>query len=374
MKILRTSIGAAGVLALAAAVAFGAELSMRNTSDAANAAPASTKMVTPTMPTTPSVGDDTGTLSHGVRTFRLTAMQFEQHIATFPIQHAKVMGWKITGRPDSTASTPGPTLVSFAGEKVQLVVTNHLTVPTSVHPHGLHQPNADDGVSGIDFTPIEPGQTRTYPAFTPGHAGTFAYHTHTDTAMQEPAGLAGEFIVLPKHVAAKQNPQVDLAMTLQSFNPSNDGGLTVAEGAPAVSQPNGRGMWPFNTINGKTGDAEGAPITIRQGDLVQIRLYNASDMTHSMHLHGQDMTLVAVNGHAVPHQTVTTKAISPGEFFTLQFRANNPGNWVFHCSFPGHQANNSISGYDGAPVGMTRIFHYTSAPAVPAQYFGPPTK
>lgn len=235
-------------------------------------------------------------------------------------------GWKETGKPDSSASTPGPTLISYAGEKVQFVVTNHLTMTTSLHPRGTHQPNPDDGVAGIDFTPIKPGQTRTYPTYTPGHAGTFAYHTHTDTANQEPRGLVGQFIILPKKVRASDNPQVDVAMTLQTFNPSNDKGLTVAEGAPAVAMPNDRGMWPFNVINGKTGDAEGAPVTIRQGDLVQIRLYNASSMTHSMHLHGQDMKLVAINGHPVTPETVTTKAISPGEFFTLQFRANNPGN------------------------------------------------
>jgi len=66
---------------------------------------------------------------------------------------------------------------------------------------------------------------------------------------------------------------------------------------------NSFGQFPFNTISGKTGDAEGAPITIRKGDLVQIRLYNASEKTHSMHLHGQDLTLVDINGHPVtPHR------------------------------------------------------------------------
>lgn len=45
-----------------------------------------------------------------------------------------------------------------------------------------------------------------------------------------------------------------------------------------------------------------------------------------MHLHGQDMTLVDINGHPVTPRTETTQSISPGEFFTLQFHANNPGN------------------------------------------------
>jgi FtsP/CotA-like multicopper oxidase with cupredoxin domain len=331
-----------------------------------------TKMVNETVPTTPSVATDNGQLVGNTRIFRLTAVEVTQQIATFPIKTAKVLAWKPTGSPDSAASTPGPTLLSYVGEKIQFVVTNNLTMPTSLHPHGTHQPNSADGVAGIDFTPIPPGATRTYPAYEPGHAGTFAYHTHTDTAVEEPRGLVGLIIILPKKIAANDNPQVDVAMTLQQFNPSNDDGKTIADSAPAVPKPDERGMYPFSTINGKTGDASGGPINIKKGDLVQIRLYNASGMVHSMHLHGMDMQLVAVNGHPRTPTTVTTQSISPGEFFTLQFRANNPGNWVFHCSFPGHVANAAMSGYEGAPVGMLRVFHYIGAPAVPAQYFAAP--
>ncbi|WP_168225755.1 multicopper oxidase family protein [Pseudarthrobacter sp. NIBRBAC000502771] len=329
--------------------------------------------VATTIPTTPGVDTDMGELQGDTRIFRLTAVEVTQQIATFPIKTAKVLGWKATGSDDIKASSPGPTLVSYEGEKVQFVVTNDLDQPTSLHPHGTHEPNAADGVAGIDFEPVKPGTTRTYPAYQPGHAGTFAYHTHTKTAEQEPRGLVGLITILPKTTQAKQNPQIDIGMTLQQFNPSWDDGRTVSEGAPAVPKPDERGMFPFSTINGKTGDAAGGPININQGDLVQIRLYNASGMAHSMHLHGMDMTLVDINGHPTPPTTITTQAIEPGEFFTVQFRANNPGNWVFHCSFPGHQANASESGYQGAPVGMLRIFHYSGSAPVPADYFGSPS-
>ncbi|AOT04688.1 multicopper oxidase domain-containing protein [Arthrobacter sp. U41] len=86
-------------------------------------------------------------------------------------------------------------------------------------------------------------------------------------------------------------------MTLQQSNPANDDGKTVSEGAVAVPKPDERGMFPFGTINGTTGDASGGPININQGDLVRTRLYNASGMSHSIHLHGMDMTLVDINGH-----------------------------------------------------------------------------
>lgn len=347
-----------------------------------------------TVPVTPSVATYEGEKKGNTRTFRLTAVEITQQLATFPIREATVWGWQVTGQRE-TASTPGPTLVAYEGEKIQFVVTNNLPDgnPTSLHPHGTHQPNANDGAAGIDFAPIAVGETRTYEPYTPGHPGTFAYHTHTNTATQEPRGVVGLITVLPKKVSAKDAPDVDLAMTLQTFNPDGpdadptatpgEGGLELTpadERGLVAPMPDNRGMFPFFTINGKTGDAsnlgpnsQGGVIKVDQGDLVQIRLYNASGMSHAMHLHGMDMTLVDINGHPVTPTTVTTQAIAPGEFFTLQFRADNPGTWIFHCSFPGHQANAGQSGYMGAPVGMTRIIQVGEpSPVFSDAYFGPP--
>jgi len=361
MTVRRTSaiLVALSVLVAALVIVVSTNNAAPGNQAAAAVRASATKTTRPTTPSTPSVGNYWGTKKGNTRTFRITAEQFTQKVANFPIRTAQFWGY---AAPGEKPSTPGPTLLAREGEKIKLVVTNKLSEPTSVHPHGTHQPNDADGVAGVDFNPIQPGETRAYPAYKPDHAGTFAYHTHTNTATQETRGLAGQLIVLPKTVASAKNPDVDVAMTLQSFN-------IPAEGQLVATEPNDRGMWPFNVINGKTGDASGQPITIRKGDLVQIRLYNASPMPHSMHLHGQDMKLVAINGHRTKPQVVTTKAISPGEFFTLQFRANNPGNWVFHCSFAHHQANDGMSGYQGAPVGMTRIFHYAGAPQVPAEYY-----
>ncbi len=321
--------------------------------------PARPRMVSPTIPQTPSLASYWGAKQGDTRTYRLTATQFTQQIANFPIRTATVWGYQAPGQ---APSTPGPTLLARQGDRVQLVLTNDLPQPTTIHFHGMHEPNGtNDGVPGIDTSPIQPGETRTFPAFRPGHPGTFAYHTHAYTAEQEPRGLAGMVIVLPRRVPASRNPQEDFAMTLQQFDPPSEGALV--DPMPASVQ------FPFNTINGKTGDASGGPLTIRRGDLVQIRLYNASPKAHAMHLHGQDQRIVAINGHPVTPTTVTTKAILPGEFFTVQFRANNPGNWIFHCSFSSDQANAGLSGYQGAPVGMTRVFHYQGAPPVPPQYF-----
>ncbi len=132
------------------------------------------------------------------------------------------------------------------------------------------------------------------------------------------------------------------------------------------------GDFPFRTINGKTGEASGGTMNVREGDLVRMRVYNASNREHAMHMHGHDITIVSRNGHLIPkraRQEITTFNISSGDFVELEFRARNPGNWIFHCHVPHHTSNTMLSGYNGSPIGMTRIVHYEGSPAVPPAYF-----
>ncbi len=307
----------------------------------------------PVIPETPSVPTLTGTLDGTVRTFDLTAEQFTQQIANFPVRTAQVWGYN--------GSTPGPTLIAYEGETVRVTVTNRLPEPTSVHFHGMHEPNEDDGVAGISqVEPIRPGETFTY-EFTPGHQGTFAYHSHTSSAVQELRGLDGFFIILPRDVPPEQEVARDFAMTLQQFAPPGEGALV-------DPFPPG-GEFPFSTINGRTGEASGGPITVNVGEKIRIRLYNASNLSHAMHLHGAHFTEVARNGHPTPPVTETTVNVAPGEFVDVEFTFDQPGNWIFHCHFPHHTSNMMLDGFNGAPVGMTRVFNTEGFADPPAEYF-----
>ena len=334
-------------------------------------------MVEPTVPSTPSVKTYYGKLDCAdqslspdaespapdgcTRVFHLTAEELTQKLANFPLKTAAVWGY---AAPGIKPSTPGPTLISYQGETVQVIEKNKLPEPTTIHPHGLHQPNADDGVAVISQPkPIEPGEKYAYPAFVPGHVGTFAYHAHFDSAVQEQRGLDGMWDVLPREEHESIRVDEDFNMTLQIWGWMKNGGPVAPFGLPPG------GAFPIDTINGKTGDASGGPLTIHEGDLVRIRLYNASQQTHSMHLHGQDIVAISKNGHAIPPERETTQTVNPGDFYEVEFRADNPGNWIFHCHFPHHTANGMNSGFGGAPVGMTRIFHYAGAPKVNPKYF-----
>jgi len=326
-------------------------------SDQPAARAATGRVVPPTLPVTPSVRTLRGMRRGGTRTFHLTASQFTQQIANFPIKKVQVWGYN--------RSTPGPTLIAYRGERIRVVVTNGLPEATTVHFHGAGAPNRFDGVAGISQPdPIPVGKSFTY-SFVVHRAGTFAYHSHTDSAVQELRGLDGFLLVMPRRVRARDKVDEDFAMALQQFAPPAEGGLV----APF---PPGTGDFPFSTINGKTGDASGSALTIHRGDLVRIRLYNASNLSHSMHLHGMPFEEVSKNGYAIPRSArspETTVNLAPGEFVDIEFRANNPGNWIFHCHVPHHTSNKMMDGYHGAPVGMTRIFHYAGYRAVPAGYF-----
>lgn len=284
-----------------------------------------------------------------------------QQIANFPMKMAEVWGYATPGMP---ATTPGPTLISFAGEKVQIRETNRLPDPTTIHIHGLHQPNDADGVAGVSQPePIKPGATFDYPVFVPGHAGSFSYHSHYESAVQDMRGLDGMWDVLPRKVRQSTKVDVDVNMTLQIWGWEKEGSLVQPFGTGPAKQ------FPFDTINGKTGDASGGPIEIKEGDRVRMRIYNASQEVHAMHLHGHDEIVVSKNGHAVPQTRETTQTVSPGDFYEIEFTANNPGNWIFHCHFPHHTSNAMKGGFNGAPVGMNRIFHYQGFAPVNPFYF-----
>ncbi|QXD17236.1 copper resistance system multicopper oxidase [Rhodocaloribacter litoris] len=91
-------------------------------------------------------------------------------------------------------TVPGPLLRFREGEEVVLKVTNRLKEDTSIHWHGLLVPFNMDGVPGVSFPGIRPGETFTY-RFALRQSGTYWYHSHS--GLQEQTGVYGPIIVDP---------------------------------------------------------------------------------------------------------------------------------------------------------------------------------
>ena len=103
------------------------------------------------------------------------------------------------GGRDGTAVTingtvPGPMLRFREGETVTLRVTNRLDEDTSLHWHGLLLPSDQDGVPGVSFPGIRPGETFTY-RYPVRQNGTYWYHSHS--SVQEQLGNYGALVIDP---------------------------------------------------------------------------------------------------------------------------------------------------------------------------------
>lgn len=86
-------------------------------------------------------------------------------------------------------------------------------------------------------------------------------------------------------------------------------------------------------------------IKIKRGEVVRITLYNNSMMRHPMHLHGHDFRVINSQGEYSPLKNVLD--LMPMETVTIEFPANQDGDWFFHCHILYHMM-----------AGMGRIFSY----------------
>lgn len=93
-------------------------------------------------------------------------------------------------------TVPGPLLRFREGEEAVLRVTNGLNEDTSIHWHGLLLPYTMDGVPGLSFDGIPPGETFEY-RFPIIQSGTYWYHSHS--GLQEQLGVYAPLIIDPAH-------------------------------------------------------------------------------------------------------------------------------------------------------------------------------
>jgi len=104
-----------------------------------------------------------------------------------------------TGTPASAitlnGTVPGPLLRMHEGREVTIALTNRLDEVTAAHWHGLKVPNNMDGVPGVTFPGIKPGETFQY-RFDLRQSGTYWYHSHA--ILQEPAGFYAPLIIDPQ--------------------------------------------------------------------------------------------------------------------------------------------------------------------------------
>lgn len=224
---------------------------------------------------------------------------------------------------------PAPLIRLREGQHVRIAVTNMLDEDSSIHWHGLLVPFHYDGVPGVSFPGIAPGETFIYD-FPIVQAGTYWYHGHSN--MQEAMGLYGAMVIDPathdpvhadrEHILVLSDwsmvhPHRLLRRLKQSGGYYNRQRQTVAGLLAGRDQPLGERLkWAgmrmdptdISDVTGATyrylinGHDTGGNWTglFVPGEAVRLRIVNAAAMTNfNLRLPGLAMTVVQADGQDV---------------------------------------------------------------------------
>lgn len=249
-------------------------------------------------------------------------------------------------------SIPGPTLRWREGDVVTLRVTNRLTVPTSLHWHGIILPFEMDGVPGLTYAGIAPGTTFTY-RFKVQQSGTYWYHSHS--GFQEQNAVYGAIVIDPAssdRVAYDQDHVVMLNDWSDSSPEFIFNRLKTADGYYNYVKPDlidlihqsekegfgsalsNRLKWDRMRMSPRDlSDVTGATYTylmngstpagdwtalFHPGERIRLRFINGSSMSYfDVRIPGLKMTVVAADGQDVHPVTVDEFRIGVAEIYDV---------------------------------------------------------
>ncbi|MBA4764960.1 MAG: multicopper oxidase domain-containing protein [Erythrobacter sp.] len=239
-------------------------------------------------------------------------------------------------------TVPGPLVRLREGQTARLHVTNNLDEDSSIHWHGLLLPFQFDGVPGVSFPGIRPGERFTY-EFPVRQSGTYWWHSHS--GLQEQAGHYGPIIV----ESANPDPRYDrdYVVLLSEFTPMHPHEimrklkvgehyfqrdmLTATEGEMSGEM---RRMWgkmrmnprDISDVTGSTytflinghGPQDNLQLAFQPGERVRLRVINGSAMTFfNLRIPGVPMTVIQADGQDVDEVEVDEFQIGVAETYDV---------------------------------------------------------
>ncbi|MDK6076028.1 multicopper oxidase family protein [Massilia varians] len=259
-------------------------------------------------------------MNNGVKEFHLVAEPVVREIA--PGMKANLWGYN--------GQSPGPTIEVVEGDRVRIFVTNKLPEHTSIHWHGQRLPNGMDGVTGLTQPGIQPGKTFVY-EFVARRPGTFMYHPHADEMVQMAMGMMGFWVTHPKNPAHHRVDR-DFVFLLNAYD------IEPGSYTPRVNEMLDFNLWTFNSRAFPGIDT----MNVRLNDRVRIRVGNLTMTNHPIHLHGHEFEVTGTDGGWTRPESrwpeVTTD-VAVGQMRAIEFVADEPGDWAFHCHKSHHTMN-----------------------------------
>ncbi len=259
-------------------------------------------------------------MNNGWKEFHLIAEPVRRQMAPGMTAHL----WGYNGQ------SPGPTIECVEGDKVRIFVTNKLPEHTTIHWHGVLLPSGMDGVGGLTQPQIPVGKTFVY-EFEMKKSGTFMYHPHADEMVQMAMGMMGFIVVHPKNPNFMRVDR-DFVFLINAYD-IDPGSFT-----PRINTMTDFNLWSWNSrvFPGI------APLVVRKGDRVRVRMGNLTMTNHPIHMHGYDFAVTCTDGGWVPKSAQwpeVTIDVPVGAMRAFEFDAIYPGDWAFHCHKSHHTMN-----------------------------------
>ena len=249
-------------------------------------------------------------------------------------------------------SLPAPTLRWKQGDRVKIKVNNHLADDSSIHWHGMILPTDMDGVPGLSFAGIKPGESYEY-EFDVKQSGTYWYHSHS--GFQEQTGVYGAIVIDPAEAdpVAYDRDYVVILSDWTDEDPSdvyaklkkqshyyNRSERTVSDLWSEVKQKGSAKTWQDRAMwnqmrmsdrdisdvngttytflmNGHTPDQQWTGL-FKKGEKVRLRFINAAAMTlFDVRIPGVKMTVVASDGQNIEPVTIDDFRIGVAETYDV---------------------------------------------------------
>ncbi len=258
----------------------------------------------------------------------------------------------------------GPTLVWQEGQTVTLHVTNHLKKSSSIHWHGIILPTGMDGVPGLSFDGIAPGETFTY-TFKVEQHGTYWYHSHSE--FQEQTGVHGAIVIKPKEKEplkydkdyvvllcdwSDEKPTTIYKKLKQMSGYYNFSQRTVGTFLDEVKEKgfsdafSDRKMWNEMRMSDRDlSDVTGYTYTFlmngknpatqfkalfKKGEKIRLRFVNAAAMTFfDIRIPGLKMTVIAADGNDVKPVNIDEFRIGVAETYDVIVEPDNKAYAIF---------------------------------------------
>ena len=320
-------IGASGLLHAAAPNVLSAEC--------ATGSPIPRLRAAPNNNTSPA-----GTMQAGILTVRLVA----RAVAWFPDGPSgcalTVNAFAVDGK---QPQIPGPMIRVRAGAEVSVTIRNDL--PKALWIRGLQDHNAGP----IDSTELAPHAVHVF-RFRATAPGAWYYWAGAEDARvpisNQDGQLVGALVVDP---AAPNETVGDRILVMTRWTPNGEVGTRTFQ----LNAINGL-SWP-NTER----------FTYSVGDSVRWAVINGSDELHMMHLHGFFYRITS-RGDAA-HDSLLTRQQKPlrvsvatrrGEWMSISWSPDRPGNWLFHCHLLAHMsAAQRLDRMRGTPASHVQPAH-----------------